>query len=318
MPQTTTGAQQLARLLDQGRNAHGIIPHVAAGFTEAHAYSKTRAAVSDVIELSGLLVADPGATRALGVQGDTLPSLPKQIDLQASLMQRSRVAQAGARIVFQKPADRAIPIGSGDIAYVEEPRYVTLVEPAGFSIVIDGDDVPATPHSVKRSKINFTAGVGHSFSVRRELTARQFREFGSDKVAQEIWDSFVLGLPRVADHALLNQLLDGSATPLDAFSLGAAAAQGIEFAELRALVGTAGAGAAVGQDGGLRVAGVPAELTPAMPATLVGSFARAAVAIHDSLVVHVERSGRNGDVKVTLFADVQALVPSRAYFWGVA
>ena len=102
------------------------------------------------------------------------------------------------------------------------------------------------------------------------------------------------------------------------FSLAAAAARGLKFEELRALIGTAGTGAAVGHDGALRAAGVAAELTSDTADTLIGSFARSAVAIHDDVRLHFERRNTKGDLVATAWVQFIPLLPDATAFWQAA
>ncbi|WP_237384570.1 hypothetical protein [Xanthomonas campestris] len=115
--------------------------------------------------------------------------------------------------------------------------------------------------------------------------------------------------------ALLSAL---SAASLANFSLAAAAAQGLRFADLAALIGTSATGATVGQDGVLRAAGVAAELTDATAGTFVGAFNQAAVILDREVRVVADRHSLDGELLVTVFTSAAALVPRAGVFFKVA
>jgi hypothetical protein len=101
------------------------------------------------------------------------------------------------------------------------------------------------------------------------------------------------------------------------FSLALAAAQGLKWGELRAIVGTSANGATVSQDGHLRAGGVPAELTADTASTIIGAFSRAGVAIGESVEVYFERIDSSGLLAVTAWASMLPLVPDASKFWLV-
>ena len=115
--------------------------------------------------------------------------------------------------------------------------------------------------------------------------------------------------------ALLSVLSNAS---LQNFSLGAAAAAGLCFDDLRGIVGTTGAGAAVGADGVLRVSGVAAELTDTGAGSFVGAFGQAAVILDRDVRIVADRSSRDGDLQLSVFTGAAALVPDPAKFFAVA
>ncbi len=125
--------------------------------------------------------------------------------------------------------------------------------------------------------------------------------------------SLSLGLADAADRLLLAHI--AAATPT-AFTLAKAAAAGLRFPELRAVVGTSGTGAAVGQDGVLRANGIAAELTSEASGTIIGAFNRSAVFIRDRVDVLVERRDTAGRQRVTCWASLAPMAPTgAAHFW---
>lgn len=249
------------------------------------------------------------------------------IPLSGAIIERSRVAQAGAQVVLVDPAKEARPIGDGKgtLGFAYQRKQFITVDPAPFALVAEpaAPDLPEVGESdlpVSRIFVGFNGSTnetfaGPSYGVRFKLPRAMRKEVGEDQLLHEVLVSIVFGLARAADHAFLSAVV--AAAPA-AFSLAAAAARGVQFKELRALVGTAGTAAAVGQDGVLRAAGVPAELTPTVAPTIVGCFGNAGVAVHDSLRIAIERLDAAGNLVVTCWADMQALLPDDSFFWTAA
>ncbi|MGJ7514432.1 hypothetical protein ACSFE6_08850 [Pseudomonas baetica] len=237
----------------------------------------------------------------------------KQTTFSSVLLQASRVSQAGARIILVEDADEARAIPSGGIAWQKRNAGYTLVEAADFALVADGTDVADGSLPIYRDLIDLDTMPSHGFRV--ALSRADQKAYEDGELADNALVSIALGIARTADAVLLSAI--AASTPAN-FSLGAAAALGVEFAELRALVGTAGNGAAVGQDGTLRAAGVLAELTPATAETIVGSFSRAAVAVHEDIRLVAERTNKQGELILTCFLNAQALLPLPGAFWKVA
>lgn len=298
------GSKELAYTVHDRPEGNPLITHKRAAGTAA------------VISLRDVKLAS-GADAVRSFQPNEITP-GKLIPLSASIMERSRVAQAGAVLMIVPEASEAVPMGkTGDIALVSRPHRFITVEAAPFVPVPEPvfpalPDLPESPTPIARADVSF---AGPSYGFRSRVSRRQMSLYGADAVLEQLMQAITLGLARAADHALLNAIIAGAPA---AFGLGGAAALGLNFGELRALVGTNAAAAQVGQDGMLRVAGVPAELTQAIAATVVGSFTRAAVAVHDSLRVAVERRNAAGDMVVTCWADLEALLPEAAFFWTAA
>ncbi|WP_207887388.1 hypothetical protein [Pseudomonas sp. 30_B] len=236
----------------------------------------------------------------------------KKITFSSVLLQASRVSQAGARIILVAEADDAQQIPGGGIALVKRNAGYTLVEAADFALVADGADVSDSALPVYRDMIDLDTMPAYGFRV--ALSRAEQKAYEEGQLSDHALVSIALGLARVADQVLLSAI--NASTPAT-FSLGAAAALGVEFSELRALVGTAGTGAAVGQDGTLRAAGVLAELTPASAETIVGSFSRAAVAVHEDIRLVAERTSKQGELVLTAWLNAQALLPLPGAFFKV-
>lgn len=305
---------QLRSIIDAGSQELGFTLHDRPEGPPVSTHK--RAATAGSINLRDVMLT-AGADVLRNFHPNQVPA-GKLIPLSASIAERSRVAQAGAVIMIVPEAAEAVPLGkTGGIALVSRPHRFDTVEAAPFAPVPEPvfpaqPDLPESPAPISRALVNF-AGPSHGFRCR--VSRRDMSLYGADNVLEQLLQAITWGLARAADQALLTAIVAGAPA---AFSLGSAAAVGLEFAELRALVGTNAAAAQVGQDGTLRAAGVPAELTPAIAATVVGSFTRAAVAVHDSLRVAVERRNAAGDMVVTCWADFQALLPDISRFWTAA
>ena len=127
--------------------------------------------------------------------------------------------------------------------------------------------------------------------------------------------AFVLGLARASDAVLLTAI---EATNPATFTAGAVAAKGLRIDELRGLVGTEGAGAGWRGDGAFAVAGgIAADTTADTVGTVIGSFGRAGVAIHESIDLIVERHNTKGDLVLTAHANMIPLLPNPSVFWTI-
>lgn len=302
----------LGKIIAAAERELAYMDHRAPGAEVPHARTAKPAVATGYLNLRELTLT-PAAdvsghrTRTLGL-GNTAA---KSERLDAAIIQRSRVALAGAQLIVA--AERPAPSDSKGGAFYRDAGLFRLIEAATFASVADGADAADSAWPFHSALIEWPDAP--SIAFRTTATRRQQKDVGGASLAQDLLQSMLFGLAQAADKTLLAAIV--AATPA-AFTLGAAAARNLEFRELRALVGTAGTGAAVGQDGTLRVSGVLAELTPATAATIVGSFNRSAVAIHPELVVHVERRNLQGDLVLTCFANLQAVLPDSGAFWKVA
>lgn len=308
---TENAALNLSKIITQAGRELGYTDHRAAGNVEPHARTQRVAATAgymDLRELSDAPVLDTnGAVRSLAGK----PAAAGEVrTLAASLTASSLVAKAGARIIVA--AERPAPSNNVGALYADAGEFV-LVEPAMFQA--NADDADAANQALPFTGAPIVWDDAPSCSFSTTITRRKAKNTAGFDIEAQLMRAVVLGLAREADRVLLAAII--AKTPA-AFTLAAAAARGLEFQELRALVGTAGAGATVGQDGTLRAAGVLAELTPSTTATIVGSFARSAVAVHPTINVVAERLNVNGDVRMTVFANLMGLVPDSTAFWTVA
>lgn len=312
----------LVELFSAARIAQGDRPHY-----NAYGDFAGRGPKIDPASVRTMNIADMFVTLAGGGTSSSRPSLlgtlaGRTLSVPTVIMEASRVAQAGARILVAKETEgRPVPVIGADPNGNPEPRTELVFEnqvksfvvtdPCEFVAVPDGTDLADSPLPI------FTATADldtmPSYGIRIPVSRRDTKNFESGFLESAVLQSVALGLARLADKVLLNAIANSSPAT---FSLGAAADSGLEFHELRAMIGTAGAGALVAQDGTLRAAGVLAELTGDTADTLVGSFTRAAVALHERVALTAKRE-RNGDVTFTVWCSAEALLPKPDAFWKV-
>lgn len=230
--------------------------------------------------------------------------------LSASIILNSLVSQAGARLIVTE--ERPAPNTGNVMAFYKDAGVFRLVEAAAFAHVADGDEVTEGAQPFMTAPIPMDESFAYAF--RTKVTRADLRNVGGGRTLEAVAGAISLGLANLADKILLDAVV---ATTPDEFSLSNAAARGLRFHELKALVGTTAAGATV-DDRRLNVQGVPAELTSAHTATVVGAFNRAAVAVYPIVQIHIERINLNGDVFVTSWANMIPLIPDATAFWTVS
>lgn len=303
---------KLSKLISDASRAVGYMHHVAVGADLAHAVSKQHA--GSIVELT---LADPLPLVSAGTggvhHGATNIPAGKAFTLQTAIAAASRVAQAGAVILPYRPAPVAIQTDSGIPVSYTRPSSFRCVAAATFTEVDDEDDAPVSALPVLSAPIDLSDSASHA--VHFSLTRKARRDVPEELLDAEISVALVLGIANLADRLLLAAL--AASTPTT-FSLANAAAKGLKFAELRALVGTSGTGAAVDAAGALRVSAVPAELTDQAAASYVGAFSRAGIVIHDDIRVISKRLNSNSDQEITVYLNLQPLLPDPSMFWVAA
>ncbi|WP_354682273.1 hypothetical protein [Cupriavidus necator] len=301
----------LSALLARARTEQAAVQHIGSGMDMPHAVSGRVPAASQYFDLRELSL--PSLLNADGIVTSAPAGEPaaKTTSVSAAVIQRSLVAQAGAHIIVA--AERPAPY-TNELALYRDAGALVIVDPATFGTVSDGANATTSALPVKSAAISWPDAPSIAFST--IITRRQSKDSGYD-VEAAVAHAIVLGLARAADKTLLAAIVNALAAA-PTFTLGAAAARGIEFAELKSLVGTAATGAAVGQDGTLRAAGVLGELTPTIAETIVGSFARAGVAIRPEIAVHAKRTSLAGNLELNVFANMLPLVPDAGAFWKAA
>lgn len=272
----------------------------------------------------------PAVLRTLNLKSTFLPSLfdkegrmiaapigmpaAETIALDAAAIKASRVAQAGAHVIIRDNQLSPIPVGTtGDMMLADVVSTFSTIEPAAYANVADDADVSVTGSlPIHRATIDWS--TAQSVAVRFTVPRATQKQHDQELFSAELLIALTLGLGRAADRLLLAAI---NATTPDAFTLAAAAAQGLKAGELRALVGTAATGAEFRADGQLIVEGIKAEMTGDMTGTLVGAWDRAAVAIGQDVSLLAERTNVNGTLDVTAWAYMVPLLPDASKFWTV-
>ena len=304
----------LAQLIRDASSAMPFRDHIPAGMYEpTHRISQPAATAMSALLASSflpdLIDKDGRITR---VPAGVIAGQSTRLD--AAIIANSRVAQAGAQLIVMPESTEALPTGlTGDIVLVKKPGSFRTIEAANFDTVSEGDgpetDAPIVAMPVSSAPINFGDAISKGISV--TVKRSSWKETPVDILAADLALALTLGLARAADEVLLRAIAAGNPS---AFSLSSAAAQGLEFGELRALAG--GDGAVVDQSGVLRVAGVPAELTADNKGTIVGAFSRAAVVVHERIDLIAHRLDTAGSVNVTCWASFVPCVPDVSKFWS--
>lgn len=237
----------------------------------------------------------------------------------------SRVAAAGAHLIRLPEESLAVPAGgtSGALALQNRPAGLRLIEAAPFAAValdpLTGEgEITAAPLPMPEAKIDRDALTQRA--VRFEIKRGLQKDRAPGELEAEIYTALTLGIGRAMDAELLAAILATNPTAYTSFPFGTAstaAALGLTWGEVRALIGTAGAGA-VADHGELFAGGVRAELTADAAETIAGAWNRSAVVYHDMAEILVERRSAAGDLVVTAWLGMAALVPTPGAFWTVA
>lgn len=231
--------------------------------------------------------------------------------IDAAAFLNSRVADAGAHII-QLPEQTLIEGPAPVLA--DAPAGLRIVRPAPFSTVADGSDIPASTLAdvIAEAKVDRASMPQIGFRV--PLPRSALKDIHEAQIVAEVAHAITLGVGAAVDRALLSAIVAAGLTP---FSFGAVAGAGLRFGELRAIIGTGGAGAAADQ-GGLFVSGIPAETSDAVPQTVIAAFSRFGVVVTPEIELLAERTDAAGGVVLTAWLGVSALVPDAGVAWSVA
>lgn len=272
----------------------------------------------------------------LDIGGDHLPvfeaptgNQPSEaMTLAESLLIHARTLQAGACLLIE-PKGRVIETGTGVPALQVVPMGLDVVRPARFEVVTDpdGDLDPENPGTaalmplsaiIADDRIERPDGL-KNYAFRVSLTRREQKDRRNGELLAALLHAITLGLAQAADAEILGAIL---AEDPGVFSLGAAAAKGVRFQELRAIVGTATLpfgpeiGPGEGEGGGrLFVQSIPAELCAAAVLTVIGSFDRFGLAIGGEMNLLIERTAADGSLTATCWCAMKAVLPDPGFAW---
>lgn len=248
--------------------------------------------------------------------------------LAESLLTHARTLQAGARLLIE-PKGLDIETGTGVPALQVVPMGLELVRAAPFAVVTDpdGDLDPETPGAAVLTPLASVLVNDRierpddlkNYAVRVSLTRREQKARNDGELLAALLHAITLGLAQAADAELLGAIM--AADP-GVFSLGGAAAKGLRFQELRAIVGTDEAlnGSAFGpgygdQAGRLFVHSIPAELCAAADRTVIGAFDRFGLAIGGEIRLLIDRTAGDGSLTATCWCAMKAVLPDPGFAW---
>lgn len=312
-----SASASIRALIADAQNQTSVIAHTPVGYTEPTAYLKKAPASTGTLNLNSSLL--PGMMAKDGqMYGDPIATPGgESITMAAGILQNSRCAAAGATIITRPDPTRALAVGRDKgIAFQRVAKYFSTIEAAPFATVAEdaeGNDteVGVSDLPISRATLNWAESVQKS--VRFELPRSLQRQVGYDQIVDEVMLAFVFGLARASDAVLLEAIL--ASTPAT-FTPSAVATKGLRINELRALVGRDGDGAGWRGDGQFAAAGgILADTTADAAGTVIGSFGRAGVAIHESIDLIIERRNLQGDLVLTAHANMIPMLPNPGVFW---
>lgn len=254
----------------------------------------------------------PSEQRSYGLNVTARPA-GETMTFSSAILSASRVIQAGARLLPIDDAPTAVGDLQGMIGWYKRDSAFVVVKPAAFGVIADGANV--TPSALPIVTAPIDLGESAAQAVHFKLSRDVQKSIDEDMLQWEIEKSIVLGLAQLADKVLLDAIV---ATNPANYSLANAAASGVRFGELRAIVGSSATGASVNAAGDLVAAGIRAELTDQSATTVAGVFGRSAVACEREIRVLLKRTDVQGSLEVTVFVNMQAVVPSPSTFFKVA
>lgn len=265
-------------------------------------------------DITQVIPVAPAAVRYLSLNEVLTPKGGSQTTFNAILAERSLVAQAGATIIRQ-PGPMTQTANANVTMKQVTDRFV-VIESGKFAKVADGAElqVSGKPYLVAA----YDSANAPSYGVGFTLTRQQLKhEFPDDTVLRAVNSAIERGIADLADFTLLNHIATAGQVLTDATFKGlakAAAARGLRWDEIRAIVGGDCTGLEVDGAGILRAFGARAEISNQTTKTIVGAFNRAAIGIDDELRVTAKRV-LNGGVEVLVWANAMPLVPDATAFW---
>lgn len=325
----TTANRQLKRnpiavLADNARSANPVHAHYVPGFDTPRMIETPAVAVGTLDLLRDLsLPAD--VAYALGIVTPPVDNshafdLPRPEIIPAGrttnvnplrvITDNSVVARAGAHVlVAELPTTE---MRSGVPVFFKRTEMFRNADPSVFVEVADGAAAAESALPLHTATWSWDTAPGYGFSC--VITREQRKAVGGDQLEDIALVAIMRGIGLLADQLLLQSIV--AATPA-AFTFGAAAARFAKQAELRAVVGSAGAGAEIAGDGSFRCAGVFAELTGATDKSIVGLFNRAAVAVRPEIQIRALRNNAAGDTTISVWVNALPVLPNAADFWSV-
>lgn len=306
----------LNNMINDALRAQALIGRTAPGFSEPTSYIRkpTLRAMATPLSTVSLpsLFDKNGRLRRV----PSAAPVGEDVKMPAGVIANSRVCRAGARVAVIRDAAKPHAVGSrtNDIVFERIIDRFRNTESAQFgTVAMEDGDAPTVPFPVFEAQADWSRAVEKA--VRFEFKRAERKQIEPDALMSEILTALTLGVARSADEILLSAIV---ASAPAVFSLAEAATQDLGVDELRAVIGTAGAGSSIDANGNLRAAGVSGELTADMSGTIVGAWNRAGIAIRDEFTIIADRVNGRGDFAVTAFVSMIPLVPDANKFWTVA
>lgn len=306
----------LAEIIELAQRQLGYDAHTPIGAQDVTWTRKKIAGTNGTINLRSLLPEIVGSPSRPSV-AITNRVAGEAMTLGQALLMNSRCAMAGAHVIAL-PEQKLI----AGAALQEVPAGMRVIEPANFAAITLTDDegtvaASALADIVTEATLNRDTMTQRAFRI--PLTRSAMRDIGEAQLTAEVLHAIGLGLGRAVDQTLLAAII--AATPAvytnqPVGTASTAAARGLRWSDLSAIVGTTGQGATV-DAGQLYVGGVAAELTGDMAQTLVGAFDRFGVVVSPEIEVLAERIDATGGVVLTCWTDMQALLPDLGNVWAV-
>jgi len=304
---TRTGGEVAADMFERTRHAQSEVGSWTADGSLRHVHRKHAGEVRRLslrkLELSTALgnellsIHTPLTGTAVGSKSKVEPMLAAA----------SVTSNAGAQLIVVEAPDEGHVMPTGEIAWRRKDyRYINL-EPAGYTLLPDGEDVTAS--AVPRSVAAWNPETAPNYAVQFTLSRDEQRQFENGELPELTMISLVMGIGRAADQALLRQV--AASTP-GTWSIAAAAAAGLNFDACRAVIGSSGTGASVRADGQLIAGGLPAALTPMSADTYAGDWSRVACGVQDTIILTTQRTGLDGSMLFTAHIGLQPLIPNLA------
>ena len=295
-------------LVELARSQLGYEDRFAAGFSEPTARLQKTAGVSAQLGLRQYVPAVPNDYKAEYPRVVNRPAGEK-ITLAAALLDNSRVSQFGAHIICAQSAPPIID--SGIPIFYSRNQDFRITKPAIFTNIADGAEVSASTYPVAAASAPMADAP--SSAVRFTISRVDSKKITDEQLEFEIMDSIARGLAREADRVLISAILATDPAP---FTVGLAAAAGLRWSGLRALVGSSGVEVTkVRDDGKLLASGIEAELTDVTNGIIIGAFENSAVFVSDDIHLIIKRTNLDGSLEVSIFANMVAAIPDPSMFW---
>lgn len=306
-----TSSDKLKEVMLQAQNETGVVEHQIPGFEPKLLPKPAMASIElDLgVDYAPLVPQIDGIERNINLVSN------EAFTLSAAVANAARTVQAGAKLIVAD--EHYIGETSGMHVFQADAAKLRVIEAANFATVAEGTQITSSALPFTDASINWRGSDQNHIACRFTVSRRTRKAAGNEGIEYDIISGVALGLAKAVDNALLDAIT--ALTPAN-FTIGAAAARNLTYGELQGFIGTNGTGATV-QNCNLFAGGlVQAELTSQTAATVIGAFNRVGIAINPHVNVIIERLNAASDLNITVYADIQAVIPSgsTSAFWLVS